>query len=266
MPIYAWVQDPPQTSAAAAQIAVSGGASVAVRAAGAAAVSAAAAFRGAAAVAAAAGVAVAATGQTAPRPVAAAAITVTAVASSQAGVAVSTAPATAAVSAAAAVVCPVGGAAAVAAFGVAASTPAVLAAAALEFIDFGAGSDPVFPFRFPMLFVGEPRAEAAAEAVLTTSGSATMDAVAVTADAPAALGGAADAVLSGSVPIFPFTLPAAFAPPGAANQTGAAEVAITATSIGSAAATAAAEAPITATAGTGWTSVLPFRFPAQLGA
>lgn len=266
MPIYAWVQDPPQITTATAQVAVTAAPTVAVRASATAAVAPAARFGGGSAQSGPAAVAVFPNGRLAARLGAAATLSFAGSASTAGGSLVTVAPASAAITSGAAVTPAAGGAAVVLMVAAAGQAPMACADAVLGFADFGAGSDPVFPFRFPMLFVGESRAQAAATAVVTAAGSADLDAVAATAQAVIAVDGDTAVTLSGSTPVFPWVFPVAFTPPGAATQLAIGQIEISATATGSAAATAPAVLVVEAAAAVLSGAVFPFRFPALIGA
>ena len=123
----------------------------------------------------------------------------------------------------------VAGDAAVVAFGSASAAPAVLGDAEVSFGSFGDGDYPIFPFRLPYLFTGNPQniQDAAAEVVVSAVGD--MDGVAGVAGAVLTFTGDVVLTRKGSTPIFPFAFPVVFDAP-ANIQVGSATLAFDADS------------------------------------
>lgn len=266
MPIYAWVQDPPTITTALAQVALQGNADTRAATTAPATVALDAEFPAATTADAAATVTLITPAQARPRLSASATLEFEGSASTIGGLFAAVAPATMPIQAPAAVTLELFAPEVVRVIGEFRSATAHQGDASIAFEDLGQGSDPIFPFRLPILFFGTARNEITATATLELDGAGTIDAVAAQALAAITIDAPAQASSPGQAPVFPFRLPAVFTDATAGIQSAAADVLIDGDGEGSAAVDADAAIVILGAALTTANAVFPFTLPARLGA
>jgi hypothetical protein len=140
--------------------------------------------------------------------------------------------------------------------------PAVEGTATVAIQDYGQGSSPLFPFQLPMLFSDNPLGVQLAEASIAINGFSDDVRIAGFADAEIGFVGDTPMTLGGSLPIFDFTFPAIFAPPGNVYLAEA-TLAFTADADAAVSVLADASAAITSSAARIDPTVFSFVLPAQ---
>lgn len=141
----------------------------------------------------------------------------------------------------------------------------VIADAEVAFEYYGNGSNPIFPYRFPVLFTDNPLNIQDAAATLAFTGVGDINALSGFADAVLPpLGGTVELIIKGSTPIFPWFLPVVFDDLPANVSLGSALVALNMASDSAVSVAGEATAVINAPGSSLPSAVFPWTFPVIL--